>query len=217
MGDMEEYLRWIKCISVAYLAYLAYLGSWFKPAIFSWPVPTDVKNVKVVINFDMPKTAEDYVHRIGRTGRAGAKGIAYSFFTAADARLSKAIIGILSEAQQVVPPQLAQFAAVTSGHSSHHGRLSMMHIVRHGCMHVNQSCDAMCTWKGGLSGSTKCPPDMGCMPPCSAAWTFAWTWRDGPHWSKRAASRATSVLSCPVHKWNVHHSSSSSWHHRWQR
>jgi len=93
----------------------------------------DVKNVKVVINFDMPKTAEDYVHRIGRTGRAGAKGIAYSFFTAADARLSKAIIGILSEAQQVVPPQLAQFAAVTSGHSSHH--------VRHGPSHGRGGMD----------------------------------------------------------------------------
>ncbi|KAG1680760.1 hypothetical protein FOA52_008093 [Chlamydomonas sp. UWO 241] len=75
----------------------------------------DVKNVKVVINFDMPKSPEDYVHRIGRTGRAGAKGVAYSFFTAADARLAKAIIGILTEAKQAVPPELHQFAAVTAG------------------------------------------------------------------------------------------------------
>ena len=35
-----------------------------------------------MVNFDLPKTAEDYVHRIGRTARAGARGVAVSFFTA---------------------------------------------------------------------------------------------------------------------------------------
>lgn len=39
----------------------------------------DVSGVSHVINFDLPKAAEDYVHRIGRTGRAGASGIAISF------------------------------------------------------------------------------------------------------------------------------------------
>ncbi len=39
----------------------------------------DVAGITHVINFDLPKSAEDYVHRIGRTGRAGAKGIAISF------------------------------------------------------------------------------------------------------------------------------------------
>jgi superfamily II DNA/RNA helicase len=39
----------------------------------------DVSGITHVINFDLPKNAEDYVHRIGRTGRAGAKGIAISF------------------------------------------------------------------------------------------------------------------------------------------
>ena len=34
----------------------------------------DVKDIKMVINYDMPSSAEDYVHRIGRTGRAGANG-----------------------------------------------------------------------------------------------------------------------------------------------
>jgi ATP-dependent RNA helicase DDX5/DBP2 len=41
----------------------------------------DVKDVDLVINYDMPNSIEDYVHRIGRTGRAGAKGNAYSFIT----------------------------------------------------------------------------------------------------------------------------------------
>jgi superfamily II DNA/RNA helicase len=34
----------------------------------------DVKDIKLVVNYDMPSSAEDYVHRIGRTGRAGASG-----------------------------------------------------------------------------------------------------------------------------------------------
>jgi superfamily II DNA/RNA helicase len=39
----------------------------------------DVRDVTHVINFDLPRSAEDYVHRIGRTGRAGASGVAISF------------------------------------------------------------------------------------------------------------------------------------------
>ena len=39
----------------------------------------DVKDVDVVINYEMPLTFDDYVHRIGRTGRAGNKGESYSF------------------------------------------------------------------------------------------------------------------------------------------
>jgi superfamily II DNA/RNA helicase len=45
----------------------------------------DVAGITHVINFDLPKFAEDYVHRIGRTGRAGASGIAVSFASNRDA------------------------------------------------------------------------------------------------------------------------------------
>lgn len=41
----------------------------------------DIKDIQVVINFDMTNTIEDYIHRIGRTGRAGAKGLSITFFT----------------------------------------------------------------------------------------------------------------------------------------
>jgi superfamily II DNA/RNA helicase len=44
----------------------------------------DVAGITHVINFDLPKFAEDYVHRIGRTGRAGASGIAVSFASSKD-------------------------------------------------------------------------------------------------------------------------------------
>ena len=43
------------------------------------PACADVKDIKLVVNYDLPKTAEDYVHRIGRTARAGAEGDAISF------------------------------------------------------------------------------------------------------------------------------------------
>lgn len=45
----------------------------------------DVAGISHVINFDLPQSAEDYVHRIGRTGRAGATGTAISFVSSADA------------------------------------------------------------------------------------------------------------------------------------
>ncbi len=44
----------------------------------------DVRDISHVINFDLPRSPEDYVHRIGRTGRAGAEGIAISFASHAD-------------------------------------------------------------------------------------------------------------------------------------
>jgi ATP-dependent RNA helicase DDX5/DBP2 len=69
----------------------------------------------MVVNYDMPNTAEDYVHRIGRTARAGARGLAVSFFTPANGRLARPILDILTEAGQNVPPELRQFAAVAGG------------------------------------------------------------------------------------------------------
>ncbi len=45
----------------------------------------DVKNVEAVFNYDLPKDEEDYVHRIGRTGRAGQEGLAISFITGKEA------------------------------------------------------------------------------------------------------------------------------------
>lgn len=68
----------------------------------------DVKDVMYVVNYDFPRSLEDYVHRIGRTaGRAGAEGTTYSFFTAANARFAKELITILEEAGQKVSSELA--------------------------------------------------------------------------------------------------------------
>lgn len=51
----------------------------------------DIDDIEFVINFDMPKTHEDYIHRIGRTGRYGRSGIAINFVTADDTRLMRLI------------------------------------------------------------------------------------------------------------------------------
>lgn len=78
----------------------------------------DVKEIKAVINYDMPSCAEDYVHRIGRTGRAGAEGLAFSFFSSTNAKMARQIVGILQEAKQVVPQELRQLAATSRGGGS---------------------------------------------------------------------------------------------------
>jgi len=54
----------------------------------------------------MPNAIEDYVHRIGRTGRAGAKGTAISFITEKHARMANDLKKLLVEANQTVPPAL---------------------------------------------------------------------------------------------------------------
>ncbi len=66
----------------------------------------DVNNVVAVINFDFPTNCEDYVHRIGRTGRAGATGESYTFLTYDDAKHARELIQLMRDAGQVVPPEL---------------------------------------------------------------------------------------------------------------
>jgi len=69
----------------------------------------------VVINYDFPGTLEDYVHRIGRTGRAGAKGTAYTFFGAANAKHARGLKRILEEAGQKLPPEIDMMANFGGG------------------------------------------------------------------------------------------------------
>ncbi|GIL49348.1 hypothetical protein Vafri_5723 [Volvox africanus] len=70
----------------------------------------DIPNVAAVVNFDFPTGTEDYIHRIGRTGRAGATGEAYTFMTGEDAKHARDLIQVMREAQQVVSPALEQLA-----------------------------------------------------------------------------------------------------------
>uniref|UniRef100_A0A1I8HPY8 RNA helicase n=1 Tax=Macrostomum lignano TaxID=282301 RepID=A0A1I8HPY8_9PLAT len=70
----------------------------------------DVKDVTHVINMDMPKNMEEYVHRVGRTGRAGASGVAITFVTRQDWTKVGELIKILEEANQEVPNELRRMA-----------------------------------------------------------------------------------------------------------
>ncbi|CAL8127030.1 unnamed protein product [Orchesella dallaii] len=66
----------------------------------------DVDDVKFVINYDYPNGTEDYVHRIGRTGRSSKTGTAYTFFTHGNAKQAKELVDVLREANQVINPKL---------------------------------------------------------------------------------------------------------------
>jgi len=66
----------------------------------------DIKDLNHVINYDFPGQIEDYVHRIGRTARAGAKGTAISFFTRKNGRVAGDLIKVLRESKQEIPNQL---------------------------------------------------------------------------------------------------------------
>ncbi|XP_030602460.1 putative ATP-dependent RNA helicase DDX4 isoform X1 [Archocentrus centrarchus] len=76
----------------------------------------DIPDVQQVVNFDLPKTIDDYVHRIGRTGRCGNIGRAVSFFDPdADRELARSLVTILSKAQQEVPSWLEESAFSSHG------------------------------------------------------------------------------------------------------
>ncbi|KAI4971837.1 hypothetical protein ZWY2020_002751 [Hordeum vulgare] len=83
----------------------------------------DVPNVAHVINYDLPKSIEDYVHRIGRTGRAGNAGSATAFFTESNHPIAKGLLELMTEAKQNVPTWLEDYAGKPCyGGSSFGGR-----------------------------------------------------------------------------------------------
>jgi ATP-dependent RNA helicase RhlB len=64
----------------------------------------DISNVTQVINYDLPNNIDDYVHRIGRTGRAGASGTSISFACEDDAFLLPQIEQLLGQKLPCVHP-----------------------------------------------------------------------------------------------------------------
>jgi ATP-dependent RNA helicase DDX5/DBP2 len=80
----------------------------------------DVKDIQLVVNFDFPNNMEDYIHRIGRSGRAGAKGCAISFFTSKQGRMARELTKILQESGNKIPPELDGMSG--GGFGSYGGR-----------------------------------------------------------------------------------------------
>ncbi|KAK4876791.1 hypothetical protein RN001_009297 [Aquatica leii] len=71
----------------------------------------DVDGIKYVINFDYPNSSEDYIHRIGRTGRSDSTGTSYAFFTPNNFKQAKDLVAVLKEANQVINPKLSEIAS----------------------------------------------------------------------------------------------------------
>jgi len=71
----------------------------------------DIKDVSLVINYDMSKSIEDYTHRIGRTGRAGKSGVAITLLTKDDAEVFYDLKRMLQAANAEIPPELANHEA----------------------------------------------------------------------------------------------------------
>uniref|UniRef100_A0A8B9LC55 RNA helicase n=1 Tax=Astyanax mexicanus TaxID=7994 RepID=A0A8B9LC55_ASTMX len=82
----------------------------------------DISNVKHVINFDLPSDIEEYVHRIGRTGRVGNLGLATSFYNDKNSNITKDLLDILVEAKQEVPSWLESLAFEHQHKNSNRGR-----------------------------------------------------------------------------------------------
>jgi len=70
----------------------------------------DIKGIKAVVNFDPANDGEDYVHRIGRTGRAGEKGFAYSLLTPKNAKKARDIVKVMQAGNIPIPQDLADLA-----------------------------------------------------------------------------------------------------------
>jgi len=78
----------------------------------------DIPNVLHVINYDMPSNVDDYVHRIGRTGRCGNSGTAHAFFNEKNRGIAKDLYDLLKECKQEIPGWLED---LVYSHSSNSG------------------------------------------------------------------------------------------------
>ncbi|KAL6689725.1 P-loop containing nucleoside triphosphate hydrolase protein [Trichoderma pleuroticola] len=75
----------------------------------------DVRNITHVFNYDYPNNSEDYIHRIGRTGRAGQHGTAITLFTTDNQKQARDLVNVLQEAKQQIDPRLAEMVRYGGG------------------------------------------------------------------------------------------------------
>ncbi|XP_059646443.1 DEAD-box ATP-dependent RNA helicase 37-like [Cornus florida] len=75
----------------------------------------DIPHVAHVVNFDLPNDIDDYVHRIGRTGRAGKTGLATAFFNENNLSMAKPLADLMLESNQEVPAWLTRYASRSYG------------------------------------------------------------------------------------------------------
>ncbi|GBG30557.1 ATP-dependent RNA helicase abstrakt [Hondaea fermentalgiana] len=111
----------------------------------------DIDNIQHVINFDMPKEIENYVHRIGRTGRGGRTGVATTFLNSGvDTSVLLDLKHLLREAKQRIPPVLLQIEDPSEKFAAEAGQ--------DGSFGGGDAGDSSCAYCGGLGHEiTTCP------------------------------------------------------------
>ena len=70
----------------------------------------DIRTVRVVVNFDLPRDIDSYVHRIGRTGRANEVGWAYTLITRSEDRFAGQLVDLLENTGATVPEDVMALA-----------------------------------------------------------------------------------------------------------
>jgi superfamily II DNA/RNA helicase len=82
----------------------------------------DISDVAAVFNYDLPRHPEDYVHRIGRTGRAGRTGVAYSLVTPEDTKALKAVEDMIAKSLPKAAIEIASGAGDDEADEGNRGR-----------------------------------------------------------------------------------------------
>ncbi|KFY56542.1 hypothetical protein V497_06168, partial [Pseudogymnoascus sp. VKM F-4516 (FW-969)] len=80
-----------------------------------------VRNITHVFNYDYPNNSEDYIHRIGRTGRAGQMGTAITLFTTDNQKQARDLVNVLTEAKQQIDPRLIEMTRYGGGGGGRYG------------------------------------------------------------------------------------------------
>ncbi|GCB76629.1 hypothetical protein scyTo_0016587, partial [Scyliorhinus torazame] len=114
----------------------------------------DISNVKHVINFDLPSDIEEYVHRIGRTGRVGNLGLATSFFNEKNSNITKDLLDLLVEAKQEVPSWLENLSYEQQHRSTGRGRSKSRFGAGFGARDYRQSSSSSSSFSARGSRST---------------------------------------------------------------
>lgn len=94
-------LKWVQCICVCDGDVC------INTLIFPFLAGLDVQNVSLVINYDLPNSRELYIHRIGRSGRYGRKGVAINFVKSDDIRILRDIEQFYSTQIDEMPMNVA--------------------------------------------------------------------------------------------------------------
>ena len=122
----------------------------------------DIPNVKHVVNFDLPNDIEEYVHRIGRTGRVGNLGLATSFCNDRNRNVCKDLLTLLAETKQEIPSWLETMAYEVRQQARIKAQNKRCVIIMVGVW-CNNNNDVLC-WKtrvGGWVGG--CNNNGGCV------------------------------------------------------